>query len=121
MDRIELQAYIEENYGAAGEQLFAKDPSICVFRHQSNRKWFAVIMEIPKNKLGLQAPGNVNVVNLKCDVRLIGTFRLEQGIYPAYHMSKNHWLTVLLDNTVTDEKIKFLLDMSYDLTKGRKK
>lgn len=121
MDRIKLQTYIEEMYGVTGEHLFAKDPAICVFRHQSNRKWFAVIMEIPKVKLGLQAVGNVCVVNLKCDVQLSGSFRLESGIYPAYHMSKAHWLTVVLDGTVADDKLKFLLEMSYDLTKGRKK
>jgi len=121
MDRIQLQTHIEETYGAKGECLFAKDPETCVFRHQSNRKWFAVIMMIPKRKLGLQTDGNVCVVNLKCDTRLIGSFRLEPGIYPAYHMSKEHWLTARLDGTVEDDKLKFLLEMSYDLTKGRRK
>lgn len=119
MDRSLLQNYIAETYGAPGELLFAKDPATCVFRHKYNRKWFAVIMEIPKMKLGLQADGNICIVNLKCDPWLIGSFRLEQGIFPAYHMSKAHWLTVALDGTVAEEKIKFLLGMSYDLTKGK--
>ena len=121
MNRHELQSYIEETYGVSGEFPFAMDDRTCVFRHQNNRKWFAVIMEISREKLGQQADGNVCVVNLKCDTRLIGSFRMEQGIYPAYHMSKAHWLTVSLDGTVTDDKLKFLLEMSYDLTKGRKK
>lgn len=121
MNRFELESFIEETYGAAGERLFARDPATCVFRHQSNRKWFAVIMEMPKTKLGLQEAGDICIVNLKCDPRLIGSFRLEQGIYPAYHMSKVHWLTVTLDGAVADDKLKFLLEMSYDLTKGRKK
>ena len=121
MNRTELQTYIEEIYGAVGERLFAKDPATCVFRHQSNGKWFAIIMEIPKAKLGLQAGGTSCVVNLKCDMRLIGSFRLEEGIYPAYHMSKAHWLTVVLDGTVGEDKLKFLLEMSYDLTKGKKR
>ena len=114
MNRGDLERYITENYGAAGERLFAKDPATCVFRHQSNRKWFAVIMEIPKQKLGLREEGNVCVVNLKCDVRMIGSFRFEPGIYPAYHMNKSHWLTVSLEGT--QEHLKFLLDMSYQLT-----
>ena len=88
-----------------------------VFRHGNNRKWFAVIMEIPREKLGLAGGGDIPVVNLKCDTRLIGSFREETGIHPAYHMSKAHWLTVALDGTVDDDKLKFLLDMSYDLTK----
>ena len=115
---MNLYTYIEETYGAVGENLFAKYPCFRVFRHGSNRKWFAVIMEIPKEKLGLPGDGDVQVVNVKCDTRLIGSFREEKGIFPAYHMSKAHWLTVALDGTVDEDKIKFLLDMTYDLTKG---
>ena len=115
---MNLPLYIEQTYGVAGEHPFAKDPATCVFRHRGNQKWFAVIMEIPKEKLGLSGGGDIAVVNFKCDTRLIGSFREEKGIYPAYHMSKAHWLTVVLDGTVEEDKIKFLLDMSYDLTKG---
>lgn len=115
---MDLLSYIEETYGVAGERPFAKEPATCVFRHASNQKWFAVIMEIPGEKLGLDRGGKITVVNFKCDTRLIGSFREEKGIYPAYHMSKVHWLTVALDGTVEEDKIKFLLDMSYHLTKG---
>ena len=119
MDKTYLQIYIEETFGVAAEHPFAKDPATCVFRHVSNRKWFAVIMEIPKAKLGL-GEGSMAVVNVKCDTRLIGSFRAEKGIYPAYHMSKAHWLTLALDGTAAEDTIRFLLDMSYDLTKGGK-
>lgn len=114
---MNFQDYIEQTYGAVGEHPFAKDPQTCVFRHQNNRKWFALIMEIPKEKLGLSGGGIIQVVNLKCDPRLIGSFREERGIFPAYHMSKAHWLTVALDGTASVDTTKFLLDMSYDLTK----
>ena len=113
-----MEDYIGNTYGVTGEHPFAKEPATCVFRHACNQKWFAVIMEIPKEKLGLSGGGEINLVNFKCDTRLIGSFREETGIYPAYHMSKAHWLTVALDGTVGEDKIKFLLDMSYDLTKG---
>lgn len=118
MNRTKCRSYIEETYGAAGEYPFKKDTATCVFRHRSNRKWFAVIMEIPKAKLGLSGDSRIQVVNVKCDTRLIGSFRQEKGIFPAYHMSKAHWLTVALDGTAEEETLKFLLDMSYDLTKG---
>lgn len=113
--------YIEEFCGAKGEYPFAGDPSTCVFRHQANRKWFAVIMEIPREKLGIPGEEKIRVINLKCDTRMIGVFRQESGSYPGYHMHKAHWLTVLLDGTVGDDKIKFLIDMSYDLTKKQTK
>lgn len=120
-ERMNLQGYIEETYGITGEHLFAKYPGFLVFRHRSSRKLFAVIMQIPRGKLGLAGDGEIQVVNLKCDTRLIGSFREEAGIYPAYHMSKAHWLTVALDSTVEENKLRFLLEMSYDLTKGKKK
>ena len=116
---MNMEKYIRETYGVTGERLFANDPSTCVFRHAANRKWFAVIMEIPKAKLGLTPSGKIAVINLKCDTRLIGSFRMEAGIYPAYHMSKAHWLTVALDGTVPEDTLRFLLGMSYDLTKKK--
>ena len=107
MNRSELEAYITENYSTEGEHLFAKYPSFLVFRHNGNRKWFAVIMDIPRKNLKLPGEGEISVVNLKCDTRLIGSFREEPGIFPGWHMNKAHWISVALDGTVEVEKIKF--------------
>ena len=108
---------ITEIYSTDGEHLFDKYPSFLVFRHNGNRKWFAVIMDIPRKNLKLPGDGEISVVNLKCDTRLIGSFREEPGIFPGWHMNKAHWLSVALDGTVEDEKIRFLVDMSYELMK----
>ena len=120
MNRQELTAYLTGTYSVEGEHLFAKYPSFLVFRRNGNRKWFAVIMDIPRKNLKLPGEGEISVVNLKCDTRLIGSFREEPGIFPGWHMNKAHWLSVALDGTVEDEKIKFLVDMSYELTKRSK-
>ena len=119
MTRPKLTAYLTDTYGTTGEHLFAKYPSFPVFRHTGNRKWFAVIMDIPRKNLGLSGEGEISVVNLKCDTRLIGSFRVEAGIFPGWHMNKAHWLSEALDAGVEDEKIRFLVDMSYELTNGR--
>ena len=119
MNRQELAAYLTDTYSAAGEHLFAKYPSFLVFRHNGNRKWFAVIMDIPRKNLKLPGEGEVSVVNLKCDTRLIGSFREEPGIFPGWHMNKAHWLSVALEAGMDDEKLKFLVDMSCELTKVR--
>lgn len=116
MNRQELEAYLTDNYDAKGEYLFARYPNFQVFRH-GEKKWFAVLMDIPREKLGLSGDDLISAVNLKCDSRLIGSFRIEPGIFPGWHMNKAHWLTVALDGTVEEDKIKFLLDMSYELTK----
>ena len=117
MNRQELAAYLTDSYSTDGEPLFAKYPSFLVFRHNGNRKWFAVIMDIPRKNLGLPGGDEICVVNLKCDTRLIGSFREEPGIFPGWHMNKAHWLSVALETCVEDEKIRFLVDMSYELTK----
>jgi len=117
MNRQKLAAYLTDTYSVEGEHLFAQYPSFLVFRHNGNRKWFAVIMDIPRKNLGLPGEGEISVVNLKCDTRLIGSFREEPGIFPGWHMNKAHWLSVALDGTVDDETIKFLVEMSCKLTK----
>ena len=117
MTRSELAAYLTDTYSCAGEDPFARYPSFQVFRHYGNKKWFAVIMDIPRKNLGLSGEEEISVVNLKCDPWLIGSFREEPGIFPGWHMNKAHWLSVVLDATVEDEIIKFLVDMSYELTK----
>ena len=123
MTRNELEAFILEAYNAAADYLWLKYPNYEVFRHSNNRKWFAIIMDIPKNKLGLQGEELLEVVNFKSDPILIGALREEPGFFPAYHMSKESWITVALDGSVSDDKIKMLLDMSYQATapKARKK
>ncbi len=121
MDREQLQRFISETYGADPEYPWVKYPDYAVFRHGNNRKWFALVMEISKGKLGLSETEPIEVVNVKCDPRLMGSLREEAGIYPAYHMSKDSWLTVALDGSVSDEKIRWLLDMSYDLTASKAK
>ncbi len=116
MNREELTNYILETYNASQDYPWVKYPDFTVFRHVNNKKWFALIMDIPKNKLGLQGDELLDVVNFKCDPILIGSLREEPGFFPAYHMSKTSWITVALDGTVSDDKIKMLLDMSYELT-----
>lgn len=116
MNRAELEEYIQNNYSSEPDYPWIKYPNYEVFRHNSNKKWFALIMDVPKNKLGLQGSEILEVVNFKCDPVLIGSFLNEPGFFPAYHMSKASWITVALDGTVEEDKIKLLLDMSYEAT-----
>lgn len=113
MTRQELAIYLTDTYSTTGEYLFARYSNFQVFRHVENKKWFAVLMDIPRKNLGLEGDSEISVANLKCDTRLIGSFRMEPGIFPGWHVNKAHWLSVALDGTVEDEKIKFLVDMSY--------
>ena len=116
MNREELDIFINEFYGASAEFLWASQPTFAVYRHSRNKKWFAIIMELKKDKIGLKGEGTVQVVNLKCDPLLIGSVLMEEGIHKGYHMNKNYWITVRLDGSVDSDKIKWLLDLSFELT-----
>ena len=64
--------------------------------------------------------GKIDVVNVKCEPNFAASTWEQQGIYPAYHMNKEHWLTVALDGSVLEENLKFLLALSFDLTDSKK-
>ena len=122
MQRKELEQLIIEHYNTQPDYPWIQSPCHAVFRHSSNQKWFALIIDVPKSKLGLRSGEYIDVVNFKCDPILIGTLQNETGFFPAYHMSKANWISVALDGSVSADKIKWLLDMSYDatMTKTRK-
>lgn len=96
MTREKLEKYIQNNYSAEPVYPWVKYPDYEVFRHTSNKKWFALIMEIPKDKLGLQTKDILSVVNFKCDPIMIGSFLNKEGYFPAYHMNKTSWIIIVI-------------------------
>lgn len=121
MNRQQLESYIEEAYNANAEHPWAPESDHTVFRHRSNRKWFAVVMEIPKAKLGIGERGSMCIVNLKCDPLMVGSFLCEAGVFPAYHMNKTHWLSVAPNSGIDSDKLKLLIDISFELTAHNRK
>ena len=116
MKRGEWEEYIAGTYGVEPDFPWARFPNHMVFRHEQNRKWFALLMSIPGSKLGIPGDQTVDILNLKCDPLLTGSLRREPGFYPAYHMNKETWITAALDGSAEEERIKRLLHMSFYLT-----
>lgn len=110
-----------ERYHTEPEHLWARCPKDAVLRHAGNRKWYAIFMDVSRNKLGLEGEELVEILDVKADQEMMGSLLLKEGILPGYHMNKGCWLTVLLDGTVPVDMIELLLDTSYELTKGKKK
>lgn len=91
-----------------------------MFRQKVNRKWFAaLLMQTPKRRLGLEGGGGVDILDLKCDPRLIGSLLDGKRYLPGYHMNKEHWITLLLDGSIPLEEIYGQIDMSYNLSCGK--
>lgn len=71
-------------------------------------------MDVTSGRLGLAGDDPVDVLDIKCSTIMIGSMLSEKGFLPAYHMNKNHWISILLDGSVPDEQIFPLLELSYD-------
>lgn len=108
--------YAANTYGVEPDYPFSTAPTYAVLRHLSNRKWFALIGDVRRDRLGLSGEGKVDIINVKCDPILSGSLLMQEGYYPAYHMNHESWITILLDGTVPLEEICQLLDLSYELT-----
>ena len=115
MAPIILSSHIQQRYGVEPEYPWAKFPDYAVFRHCHHRKWFAVLMNIEANKIGLNAIEKIWVLNVKAKPEEIGSLRMIKGVYPAYHMNKEHWLSLNLAE-INDTLLYELLDESFSLT-----
>ena len=109
-----IMTLVQENYKDQLEYLWEKSPDTAVLRHDDNQKWYAVLMKISWEKLDKSREGQVEVVNLKHDQ--VADLLVEKGIYPAFHMNKRYWISLPLDDTLSDEQILELFDRSWFLT-----
>ena len=114
MTRQELFAWCMDQYGTEPEYPW-KDRN-AVLRHKDNKKWYGVILETGKSKLGLPGDGTAEILNVKCDPVLAASCRTQPGFFPAWHMNKEKWLSILLNEPELDTAIKNLLALSFDLT-----
>ncbi len=111
--------YIAQKYGAQPEYPWAEYPNFCTFKN-AKQKWFALIMDIGADKLGLAGKHKINVINLKAEPGEIDALVDNKFVFPAYHMNKKHWITVLLSNNLPEKKLFALIDRSYELVTNKK-
>ena len=121
--RERITQYIQDTYGSQAEYLWADSPGNAIFRHPASKKWYAALMRVLPEKLGLAGEETLNVMDIRCSTIMIGSLLSTQGFLPAYHMNKNHWISIILDGSVPDKEITPLLELSYDSVapKRRKK
>ncbi len=112
--RAKILAHALEKYGTVAEYPWMTDPGFAVLRRADSKKWYGIIMDVPRCKVGLSGDEPIDVMNIKTGPVLGGIVTQEPGIIPAYHMHKGNWVTVYLDGTVDLEQIKFLIDVSYN-------
>ncbi len=107
--------YVKEKYDNEPEFLWEKFAGNAVFRHKENNKWYAVLLTISKRKLGIDSDEIVDVIDLKALPEDIEKIVDNNSYFLGYHMNKKHWLTIILDGSVSIENIFDFIDMSYKM------
>lgn len=88
---------------------FPDDNTSVTMKHLENKKWFALIMNV-KEKLYLNVKTNPDYSEL-----LRSSY---DYIIPGYHMNKEHWNTIIIDDKVDTSLVEELIEQSYELTKN---
>lgn len=120
MTKQEFLNYCMQTHGTTPDYPFENDFVTTAVRHSDTRKWYGIVMKLSRRKFGFDSDEMIDVVNMKLPVEMIGSFGKEDGVYPAYHMNKLHWISVLLPDA-SDDMVQFLTDVSFEVTKTKNK
>lgn len=118
MTKQEFFEYCLNTYGTSPDHPFNEDFETAVLRHVDNRKWYAIVMKVSRRKFGIDSDEVIDVVNLKLPTEMFGSFGTSEGVYPAYHMNKLHWISALLPDAPEDV-VHFLVNVSFEATKNK--
>lgn len=111
---------ILSKYGDEPEFLWEKFDGSGVFRNKESQKWYAAILDVDRGKLQKGKSGVIEVLDIKLNPEEIQELLLQPNFYPAYHMNKKSWITIILDESVSDEVVMDLIDKSYQLSFKKK-
>ena len=114
----EIIKYIKKKYSSTMVKPFRSNPNIKAFVTDKN-KWYALILDVEYNKLNKDSSieSKVKIINLKHNTDHIPKIINERNIFPSYHMSKKHWISVVIDNNTDLNYLIQLIDISYNLVK----
>ncbi|MCQ2982555.1 MAG: MmcQ/YjbR family DNA-binding protein [Treponemataceae bacterium] len=117
--------YCIDTYGTLPETPWDDDAITLnkIITHPSGRetqKWYGLIMHIKRKSLGEKDPvlalAEVDVMNVKAGPKDVAKAD-GKTIFPAYHMNKQKWLTIMLSGNRDWATVQELLDKSYRLVK----
>ena len=120
MTKQDFLEYCFNTYCTSPDYPFDDFLETAVLRHTDNRKWYAIVMRVSRRKFGFDSDEVIDVVNLKLPTEMFGSFSAADGVYPAYHMNKLHWISVLLPDA-PDDVVQFLVNVSFEATKDKRK
>lgn len=107
--------YIIEKYNTEPEFLWEKFDDNAIFRKKENGKWYAALLTTSLEKFGINVKENVEIIDLRNTPDNIQKLVDNEKYFPAYHMNKRHWFTIILDGRVSIDKIFEFIDVSYSI------
>lgn len=108
-----LMDRVEKRYDTDLEFLWEKFPKDAIYRNKRSNKWFVLLVALDKSKINLDGEGEIEIAVLKHDN--VSNVIDGKSILEGYHMNKKHWITVPLDDRISDEKLFELVENSYNL------
>ena len=112
--------FIRETYGSEPEFLWPNIPSYAAFRRAGDKKWFIGSVSRCRLDPGFASHEEVEVLNVKVDSAEIDGILAQRGYYPAFHMNKKCWVSIILNGDLGDEEIQRRIEDSYCSLKGGK-
>ena len=111
-----ISDFIKKIYGNSPEFLWEKFSGYGVFRNKNSKKWSGIIMNIDYAKLDKTKKGEVEIIDIKPDKNEIQELIKKNGFYPAWHMNKENWIALILNETLSDSEIMKYVEKSYSLS-----
>ncbi len=116
--RDKIISYARERYATEPEYLWLKTPDAFVLRNNNNRKWYAIVMRVKKSVLISDAEGFIDIINLRCEPFTRECLLSEGRCFPAYHMNKKNWISVILNDKIDFKILCNIIDESYNIING---
>ncbi|MDE6665558.1 MAG: MmcQ/YjbR family DNA-binding protein [Ruminococcus sp.] len=108
-------SYVSDKYATDPEYLWQKTPDAFVLRNSKNKKWYALVMRVKKSVLIPDTDGFTDIINLKCEPITRECLLAEGRCFPAYHMNKKLWISIILDDNIDFKILCNIIDESYNL------
>jgi len=109
--------YAKKTYHTQPDHPFHHFPGYIALRHGAAGSWYALVMNVPRERLGIPGAGAVDVLDVKLPPEKVQALQKKPGFLPAYHMDKTHWISIVLDDSVADDLVCSLMDESFELTR----
>lgn len=110
-----INEFIQNAFNVQPEFLWEKFPSFAAYRENKTKKWFALIGNARFTMLNKNSEiaDIVEVINVKIPPEKISDYLSAKGIFPAYHMNKKSWVSIVLNNSLDNKEIERLVTESY--------